>query len=204
VINKILFIKNVGRFVNYSCHGDVEFQKLTLIFGENGRGKTMLSAILRSLGAGDAQCLLERRSIKSSKEPEVCVRVNSESHTFKSGNWDAPVSEIDVFDTAFINENVYSGLYVDHEHRKNLYRFIVGKKGVQLANAVDDLDAKGREKIEEIKSKGKEIQQNILGALGFEQFVRLPFVPDVDKRLGKRKPTSKLSNRQKLSPSNPH
>lgn len=50
MINKILFIKNVGRFVDYACHGDVEFQKLTLIFGENGRGKTMLSAILRSLG----------------------------------------------------------------------------------------------------------------------------------------------------------
>ena len=85
MINKILFIKNVGRFVNYSCHGDVEFQKLTLIFGENGRGKTMLSAILRSLGAGDPQCLLERKSIKSSKEPEACVRVNSASHTQVNG-----------------------------------------------------------------------------------------------------------------------
>ena len=186
MINKILFIKNVGRFVNYSCHGDVEFQKLTLIFGENGRGKTMLSAILRSLGAGDTQCLLERKSIKSSKEPEACVRVNSASHTFKNGNWDTPVPELDVFDTTFINENVYSGVYVDHEHRRNLYRFIVGKKGVQLANAVDDLDSKSRDKSEEIKSKGKEIQQNILGALGVEQFVSLRVVPDVDKRIGEK------------------
>jgi len=186
VIDKILFIKNVGRFVNYSCHGDVEFQKLTLIFGENGRGKTMLSAILRSLSAGEPQCLLERKSIKSYKEPEACVRVNSVNHTFKNGNWDAPVPEIDVFDTAFINENVYSGLYVDHEHRKNLYRFIVGKKGVQLANVVDDLDGKSRDKIEQIKSKGKEIQQNIFGALGVEQFVSLPFVPDADQRIGEK------------------
>lgn len=186
MINKILFIKNVGRFVDYSCHGDVEFQKLTLIFGENGRGKTMLSAILRSLGAGDAQYLLERKSIKSSKEPEACIRVNSVCHTFKNGNWDTPVPELDVFDTTFINENVYSGVYVDHEHRRNLYRFIVGKKGVQLANAVDDLDSKSRDKSEEIKSKGKEIQQNILGALGVEQFVNLPFVPDVDKHIGEK------------------
>ncbi|HMD83757.1 MAG TPA: AAA family ATPase [Terriglobia bacterium] len=186
MINKILFIKNVGRFVDYSGHGDVEFQKLTLIFGENGRGKTMLSAILRSLGTGDAQCLLERKSIKSSKEPEACIRVNSASHTFKNGNWDNPVPELEVFDTTFINENVYSGVYVDHEHRKNLYRFIVGKKGVQLANAVDDLDTKSRDKSEEIKSKGKEIQQNILGAMSVEQFVSLPFVPDVDKQIGEK------------------
>ncbi len=41
----------------------------------------MLSAILRPLGAGDSQCLLERKAIKSSKEPEACVRVNSASHT---------------------------------------------------------------------------------------------------------------------------
>jgi wobble nucleotide-excising tRNase len=109
VINKILFIKNVGRFVDYSCHGDVEFQKLTLIFGENGRGKTMLSAILRSLGIGDAQSVLERKSIKSPKEPEVCIRVNSASHTFKNGSRNTLVPELDVFDTTFINENVYSG-----------------------------------------------------------------------------------------------
>jgi hypothetical protein len=58
---------------------------LTLIFGENARGKTMLSAILRSLGAGDPQYLLERKSIKSSKEPEACVRVTSASHTQVNG-----------------------------------------------------------------------------------------------------------------------
>jgi wobble nucleotide-excising tRNase len=53
MVNKILSIKNFGRFVNYSCHGNVEFQKSTLTFGENGRGKTMLFAILRFLGPGD-------------------------------------------------------------------------------------------------------------------------------------------------------
>ena len=112
MINKILSIKNVGRFVNYLCHGDVEFQRLTLIFGENGVGKTMLSALFRSLGSADPQYLLERKSIKSSGQLEVCVRVDTASHTFKNGNWDAPVPAIHVFDTTFINDNVYSGVYV--------------------------------------------------------------------------------------------
>ncbi len=62
----------------------------------------------------------------------------------------------------------------------------MGKKGVQLANAVDDLDSKSRDKSEEIKSKGKEIQQNILGGLGVEQFVNLPFITDVDRQIAEK------------------
>jgi uncharacterized protein YhaN len=60
MINRILQIKNVGKFVNFSSKGDIEFRKMTLVFGENGRGKTMLAAILRSLGTGDPTSLLKR------------------------------------------------------------------------------------------------------------------------------------------------
>ena len=31
----------------------------------------------------------------------------------------------------FIHENVYAGDYVDHEHKKNLYRVIDGPAGSQ-------------------------------------------------------------------------
>lgn len=51
-LKKVVSIQNVGRFHNAIVAGDVEFRKFTLIYGENGRGKTTLCAILRSLQSG--------------------------------------------------------------------------------------------------------------------------------------------------------
>lgn len=183
MIKKILEIKNVGRFVNYSCKGNVEFCKLTLVFGENGRGKTMLSAILRSLETGDPAYLLERKTVKSTAPVEVLVRVDNANHTFNNGKWDAAVSGIHVFDTTFINENVYSGFYVDLEHKRNLYKYIVGKTGVQLASAVDDLDAKIKTKNTEIGDNEKLIKPHILGSYSVGGFVNAPAPQDVDKQI---------------------
>jgi len=186
MIKKIISIKSVGKFLDYSCKGDVGFEKLTLIFGENGRGKTMLSALLRSLDSGDPLFLLERKSVKSASGPEASVLVDATSHVFKDGKWNDAAPGILVFDTTFINENVYSGIYVDHEHKRNLYRFIVGEAGVKLASAVDECDAKIRDKNEEIKSKGKELQPLVLGKLEVKKFVELVAIPDVDKKIGEK------------------
>lgn len=49
MLEKFISLKNIGRFVNLSSKGDVSLRKLTLIYGENGRGKTTLCSILRSL-----------------------------------------------------------------------------------------------------------------------------------------------------------
>lgn len=183
MINKLIEIKNIGKFVNYSCSGDVEFRKMTLIFGENGRGKTMLSAILRSLETGEARYVLERKTIKSAAPPEVLLRVNDTNHSFKNGAWDAAAPGIHVFDTSFVNDNVYSGVYVQLEHKRSLYKFIVGKKGVQLATAVDDFDAQIRDKNKAIKEKESGITPHILGSQTVDAFVNAGPVRDVDKRI---------------------
>lgn len=54
MLRKIISIKNVGRFLGYGAAGDVELKRHNLVFAENGRGKTTLCAILRSLQTGDA------------------------------------------------------------------------------------------------------------------------------------------------------
>ena len=61
--------------------------------------------------------------------------------SFKAGKWDATQPAIAIFDTTFIHQNVYAGDHIDHEHKKNLYRVIVGEEGVKLVQKVDTLDA---------------------------------------------------------------
>ena len=49
MLQRVISIKNIGRFRNCAAVGDVTFRRFTLIFSENGRGKATLCAILRSL-----------------------------------------------------------------------------------------------------------------------------------------------------------
>jgi len=49
MLQRVISIKNVGRFKSCTALGDVTFRRFTLIFAENARGKTTFCAILRSL-----------------------------------------------------------------------------------------------------------------------------------------------------------
>ncbi len=48
MINQLQLIRNVGRFDNVAV-ANLPLGRLTLIYAENGRGKTTLAAIFRSL-----------------------------------------------------------------------------------------------------------------------------------------------------------
>ena len=47
MFEKIVAIKNVGRFLSLAASSDMTFKRHNLIFAENGRGKTKFSFILR-------------------------------------------------------------------------------------------------------------------------------------------------------------
>jgi wobble nucleotide-excising tRNase len=55
MLKKITEITRVGRFIGYTAAGVGQYGKLTLVFGENAKGKTTLTAILRSAQTGDAR-----------------------------------------------------------------------------------------------------------------------------------------------------
>ena len=50
MLKKFVSIRNVGDFRHSPGSGDTTLQKLTPVHGDNGRGKSTLCAILRSLG----------------------------------------------------------------------------------------------------------------------------------------------------------
>ncbi len=113
MIQKILRITDVGVVNTRSA---VDLAPLTIIYGENGRGKTTLAAVLRSLTSSDPIYILERR--RTAGNPEVAVLIDDGVASF-SGAWTGPTPLVDVFDSRFISENIYSGPIVDHEHRRS-------------------------------------------------------------------------------------
>ena len=195
MIKKFIQIKNVGRFRNCSPHGDVTFRKLTLIFAENGRGKTTLCAILRSLQTGQPEFISERKTLGADGEPIVEIRTDQNTLIFSDSVWSCTYPDIFIFDPVFIHQNVYAGDYVDHEHKKNLYRIIVGEQGARLAQEIDKLNQKIREINAEIRDKNQAILRTIPKGITVEKYLGWEPIEGVEDKIKEKK--AELAKRQR-------
>lgn len=52
MIRRVQLVRNIGKFASVTVPANLPLARLTLIYAENGRGKTTLAAILRSLASG--------------------------------------------------------------------------------------------------------------------------------------------------------
>lgn len=174
----------MGRFRNYSSQGDVSFRKFTLIFGENGRGKTTLCAIFRSLQTRQSAFIHGRRTLGSSHNPQVAITLTSGQVIFQNGAWSSASSDINlrIFDAHYIAENIYSGDAISVDQRRNLCRVILGQQGVTLANRYDEIDKEIGELNATIRA-ARGIITSHSGHLELEKFLALPPDPDIDAHI---------------------
>ena len=182
MLKKLVTIKNVGRFKGFKAIGDVELKRHSLLYAENGRGKTTICTILRSLQSGVGAHVIGRTTLGSIDAPEITILSDDSTLIFKNGSWNQPLPNIAIFDSTFVSENVFSGNLVSIDHKRNLYRVIVGKDGVVLAKAIESLDAASRAKAAEIREKAAPIQPHLRGmTLGI--FLGLEQDAEVDEKL---------------------
>jgi wobble nucleotide-excising tRNase len=186
MLERIVQIKSIGRFRDYTAKGDVTFRKLTLIYAENGRGKTTFCAILRSLQSGQPEFIAERKTLGIEEAPVVNIRLNSANYRFTNGAWTETHPDIIIFDPVFVNENVYSGEYVEHEHKKNLYRVIVGTEGVRLAREIDDLDRQIRDANDDLRAKKDALSRYVPTGITLEAYLEWQPVADVEEEIRRR------------------
>ena len=158
MLKKFVTIKNVSRFKNFSASGDIELKRLSLLFAENGRGKTTLCAVLRSLQSGVGAHVIGRTTLGSTDAPEIRILSDGRTFSFGSGAWNSTLPDIAIFDATFVSENVFSGDSVGIGHKRNLYRVIVGRDGVTLAKEIETLDEASRAKATDIREKTALIQ----------------------------------------------
>jgi wobble nucleotide-excising tRNase len=182
-LTKFVSIKNVGRFQNYNAAGDVTLKRVNLIFAENGRGKSTLCAVLRSLQSNDPAYVLGRTTLGSTSVPDIALLTETGLVNFKAGAWTQPLPHLAVFDSTFIAENVFSGDAVDLEHKRNLYRVIIGKQGVSLAQEVNDFDAAIRASTSAIKNKRAVVEGRVPAGVGLDVFIVLASDAEVDSKI---------------------
>lgn len=183
MLKKFVAVKNIGTFRNHGSVGDIEHRQLTLIHAENARGKTTMCAILRSLRDGDANRILERRTIDGVEAPIVKLLLESGPVEFKNGAWDATHSNIEIFDADFVTENVYSGDQINHSHKCNLCRVVLGADGVKLAERIDALDAEERTAGAALSTAKGAAQKCVPLGMSLETFIELPIDEHVDEKI---------------------
>jgi len=183
MLEKFISIQNVGRFRDYRAAGDVSLGKLTLIYAENGRGKTTLCSILRSLQSGEPAFIAERKTLATSDPASINIRFTGNNVRFSNGTWTLTHPHFAIFDSVFVHDNVYSGDYVEHEHNKNLYRVIVGSQGVQLARQVDLLDAQIREANSNIRQQREAVNRYVPRGITLEDFLGMSLVEDAERKI---------------------
>lgn len=185
MLKKILHIKNLGLFNNAACTS-TPFARATLIYAENGRGKSTLASILRSCSTGDIASVSLRQSLDSNNAPEVNLLFEKESSRtqakFDGSVWSCSYSDLLVFDTEFVDKNVYSGTVVNTTHRQGLLEFALGEDAVQLKKEVDSEAQKASEKSREVVAIEKQLA-NYTDGMSLEEFANFQPDPDVDQKI---------------------
>lgn len=183
MLTRIISIKNVGRFRNSAAQPNPAFGRRTFLFGANGYGKSTLCAILRSLGTSDPALITGRKTLGAVADPEIDLLFAAGNRRFQNGAWSAAEPLLSIFDGTFVAENVHSGDVVDLNHKRSLYRIIIGRAGVHLAEQEQDLSERARAKQAEVTAAERAVQAFVPAGYQIPAFVALAADPDVDQKI---------------------
>ncbi len=182
MINKIKLLRNIGQFHSADGARNIDLGRLTLVYSENGRGKTTLAAVLRSLATGDPVPIAERRRLAAQNHPHVVLDCGGPPPVvFEAGSWNRILPDIIVFDDVFIDHNVHSGLSVSPNQRQNLHEWILGSKAVELSKRLDGLVSKIEAHNATIRIKVAAIPATLRGPFSIDDFCSLPLRADIDQ-----------------------
>ncbi|WP_428667583.1 AAA family ATPase [Reyranella sp.] len=197
-IKQVKHIASVGRFRNCAAEGDATFKKFTLLFGENGRGKTTLCSILRSLQTDDADIIAGRKTLGDEREPNVVLTLGTGTALFRNGTWNRAQEHLRIFDAQYVAENIYLGDAIGTDQRRNLCNVILGKEGVAIAKEYHDLDTAITEKNNAIRDARRVLTTHVQ-ANQVDTLIGLNEDAEIDDKIeAKRKEVEGLKDIDKL------
>jgi wobble nucleotide-excising tRNase len=185
MISRIQLLRNIGQFDSVSTGATIPLGRLTLVYSENGRGKTTLAAVLRSLATGDPLPIAERRRLAAVHPPHVVLECSGgpPPAVFENNAWNRTLPNLVVFDDVFIDDNVHSGLAVQAHHRQNLHELILGAQAVALSRQLQQLVERIENHNRELRAKERAIPTAARGPYSVDDFCALPARPDINEAI---------------------
>ena len=196
MIKEIYQISGVGRFKDFTPIPPIKLAKISVFYGENGKGKSSLAAIFLSISDGNLDELDRRTTIGLDKKSIVFSRDGGGKIAYSSPGlkWSQTLEDLLVFDEAFVHENVCIGPLVDIDQRRNLNTVILGSTARQLVEEEQDLKAAIKLRNSQIKATKQDIESQILrqtanskASLSIEEFITLDPEPQIDSQLVQQK-----------------
>jgi wobble nucleotide-excising tRNase len=182
MLERIETIQGIG-LLHQANGKPCKFEKATLIYADNGRGKSTLATILRSVSTDDPSLIHACKTVDGTNSPEVVLQFgNGHKVTFKNGAWSEIRSELLVFDADFIGRNVHSGGEVSTDHRRHLLEFALGEAAVAARKDVEQATVASRAAAQNVQSAEQALSSYHPG-LSLGQFERLAQIPDIDERI---------------------
>ena len=144
MIHKILTLKNVGTFKNVSFGGEYWngiFEKTNAFYADNGSGKTTFTQILRSISSKPAaNALLQKHTFGATDKIDLSyLDENKKLLTYKSGAWPRYDNAIDIFDSYFIEDNVYVITLDVYSETDSNFDIVVGKDAIDTYKEMESL-----------------------------------------------------------------
>ena len=182
MLERIEEVQGIGLL--YRANGKIyKCQKATFIYADNGRGKSTLASIFRSLSTGDASLITSRKTVDGTDLPKVALQFGSgHKVTFDNGAWSEQRSEVLVFDADFIERNVHSGGTVNTGHRKNLLEFALGEPAVAARLAVEKATSDAKVASDRVQGIVGQLS-GYLGGTPLGVFEKLSVVADADVKI---------------------
>lgn len=183
MIKKILKLQNVGLMRDACASGAVDLGRVTAIYSDNGRGKSTLAAVLRACQLSDAGRMNARKTIDSGDPPEVDLLLPTGAHVeFKANTWTGSAPAMAVFDSEFVEQNVYSGFEIRPDQRQSLLEFALGDQTVKLKQQVEQLS----QAIKEQTAKRSTAEKTLTGFASpftVNDFIALQPIPDAQQQI---------------------
>lgn len=183
MLERIEQIQGIGLFHDAVGGKRLKFDKATLLYADNGRGKSTFANILQSVATGDADTILRRETVDGKHKPNIVFHFeNGHKVKFNDGAWSENRSEVIVFDANFIEKNVHSGNSISTNHRKELLEFALGEEAV-LAKAEVEKAVLAEKQMSE---KLKQISRQLMGyhsGVSLSEFSKINEVEDVDVKI---------------------
>ena len=154
-----------------------------MIYGENGRGKTTLAAILRSLATNSPGLVTDRQRLGAQHPPHIVIGHAGGECVFQNGAWTQPLPQVAIFDDAFVSANVCSGIELQTAHRQNLHELILGEQGVALNDALQGHVTRIEEHNTRLRELADAIPANARGPYNVDTYCSLEQDPDIDAKI---------------------
>lgn len=199
MLSKIIEVKNLGKFTDSTACATAQFSKWSIVFGDNGRGKSTLTAMLKSIDEGNANHMLARQTLGQPDRPLAkllfalpAATPPNPIATFDGQEWDKQPQPILVFDQGFIDDNVFIGGKVDYAQKLGLYEVFVGKQTGNLVEKTAEKDEQIRRLNTKVGDAQNSIRAHIKSGVTTDQFIGLERDESIDAAI--KDLESQLSN----------